>query len=226
MHRQPWRRNTVASVEYDEARACLKGVNSTGPDKFSSRRNNLVLDDPIRTNPALTYDHSQNVDQVRRHLYTGEGYYNLGKYSEADAEFKKILQIDPYNKAARRWLERIAATKSDYYRAAYDQTRAELLMEVDKAWETTVPPELPDFGPGGGSSLRTTGVEYIQQKLNNIMIPKVDFEDFTVNECLETLRLRAREFDFEQDPDKMGVNFLIRDPSSQAGGSGEPEGDG
>ena len=39
-------------------------------------------------------------------------------------EFKKVLQLDPYNKAARRWLERIAATKSDYYRAAYDQTRA------------------------------------------------------------------------------------------------------
>ena len=124
--------------------------------------------------------------------------------SEADAEFKKILQIDPYNKAARRWLERIAATKSDYYRAAYDQTRAELLMEVDKAWETTVPPELPDFGPGGGSSLRTSGVEYIQQKLNKIMIPKVDFEDVTVKECLETLRLRAREFDFEQDERQEG----------------------
>jgi general secretion pathway protein D len=88
-----------------------------------------------------------------------------------------------------------------------------------------VPPELPDFGSGEGSSLRTTGVEYIQQKLNSIIIPKVDFTDFTVNQCLETLRLRAREFDFEQDPDKMGINFLIRDPSSQAGGSAELDGE-
>ena len=44
------------------------------------------------------------------------------------------------------------------------------------------------------------------------MIPKVDFEDVTVNECLETLRLRAREFDFEPDDEKKGINFLIRDP--------------
>ena len=210
---------------YDEARSMLEGVIAQDPTNSAVKKQLGYLDDPIRTNPALTSDHSQNVDQVRRHLYTGEGYYNLGKYSEADAEFKKILQIDPYNKAARRWLERIAAIKSDYYRAAYDQTRAELLMEVDKAWETTVPPELPDFGPGEGSSLRTTGVEYIQQKLNNIIIPKVEFEDYTVNQCLEILRLRAREFDFEQDPDKMGVNFLIRDPSSQAGGSVELEGE-
>ena len=210
---------------YDEARSMLEGVVAQDPTNSAAKKQLGYLDDPIRTNPALTSDHSQNVDEVRRHLYTGEGYYNLGKYSEADAEFKKILQIDPYNKAARRWLERIAATKSDYYRAAYDQTRAQLLMEVDRAWETTVPPELPDFGPGEGSSLRTSGVEYIQQKLNNIMIPKVDFEDVTVNDCLETLRLRAREFDFEQDEDKKGINFVIRDPSMQAGGSDEPDGE-
>ena len=210
---------------YDEARSMLEGVVAQDPTNSAAKKQLGYLDDPIRTNPALTSDHSQNVDQVRRHLYTGEGYYNLGKYSEADAEFKKILQIDPYNKAARRWLERIAATKSDYYRAAYDQTRAQLLMEVDRAWETTVPPELPDFGPGEGSSLRTSGVEYIQQKLNNIIIPKVDFEDVTVNDCLETLRLRAREFDFEQDEDKKGINFVIRDPSMQSGGSDELDGE-
>ena len=210
---------------YDEARSMLEGVVAQDPTNSAAKKQLGYLDDPIRTNPALTSDHSQNVDEVRRHLYTGEGYYNLGKYSEADAEFKKILQIDPYNKAARRWLERIAATKSDYYRAAYDQTRAQLLMEVDRAWETTVPPELPDFGPGEGSSLRTSGVEYIQQKLNNIIIPKVDFEDVTVNDCLETLRLRAREFDFEQDEDKKGINFVIRDPSMQGGGSDELNGE-
>ena len=85
--------------------------------------------------------------------------------SEADAEFKKILQIDPYNKAARRWLERIAATKSDYYRAAYDQTRAELLMEVDRAWESSgATPSFLILAAGEGSSLRTSGVEYIQQR--------------------------------------------------------------
>ena len=210
---------------YDEARSMLEGVVAQDPTNSAAKKQLGYLDDPIRTNPALTSDHSQNVDEVRRHLYTGEGYYNLGKYSEADAEFKKILQIDPYNKAARRWLERIAATKSDYYRAAYDQTRAQLLMEVDRAWETTVPPELPDFGPGEGSSLRTSGVEYIQQKLNNIIIPKVDFEDVTVNDCLETLRLSAREFDFEQDEDKKGINFVIRDPSMQSGGSDELDGE-
>lgn len=84
----------------------------------------------------------KTVNGVRKGLYKGEGYYNLGQYDKAEAEMKKVLQKDPYNKAARLWLEKVAATKSDYYRAAYDHTRAELLAEVDRAWETTVPPEV------------------------------------------------------------------------------------
>ncbi|MGB2402833.1 MAG: Amuc_1098 family type IV pilus outer membrane protein [Akkermansiaceae bacterium] len=208
----------------DEARSMLEDMLVLDPSNKKAQEQLGFLDDPIRTNQSLTLDHSKNVDQVRRHLYTGEGYYNLGKYDEAEAEFKKILQIDSYNKAARRWLERISATKSDYYRAAYDQTRAELLKEVDKAWETTVPPELPDFGPGQGLVTQATGVEYIQQKLKNIIIPSVDFEDVTVDEALQTLRVRAREFDYEPDENKKGINFLIRDPKLISDGAGQADG--
>ena len=208
----------------DEARSMLEDMLVLDPSNKKAQEQLGYLDDPIRTNQSLTLDHSKNVDQVRRHFYSGEGYYNLGKYDEAEAEFKKILQIDSYNKAARRWLERISATKSDYYRAAYDQTRAELLKEVDKAWETTVPPELPDFGPGQGLVTQATGVEYIQQKLKNIIIPSVDFEDVTVDEALQTLRVRAREFDYEPDENKKGINFLIRDPKLIPDGAGQADG--
>jgi general secretion pathway protein D len=208
----------------DEARSMLEDVLVQDPTNKGAIEQLGYLDDPIRTNTSLTLDHTQNVDRVRRYLYAGEGYYNLGKYDEADAEFKKVLQIDAYNKAARRWLERIASTKSDYYRAAYDQTRAELLKEVDKAWETAVPPELPDFGPGQGIATQATGVEYIQQKLKNIIIPEVDFDDITINEALEQLRVRAREFDYEPDEDKKGLNFLIRDPKLVTGDGGQLDG--
>ena len=204
--------------KYDEARTILEGLLLRDPANFAAKKQLEYLDDPIRTNPALTYAHTQNVDRVRRNLYMGEGYYNLGEYDKAEAEFKKVLQVDSYNKAARRWLEKVSATKSDYYRAAYDHTRAELLKEVDRAWEMTVPPDQPDFGPGEGSSARATGVQYLQQKLNNIILPAVDFDNVTVQECLEILRLRANEFDPEPDEKRKGINFYIRDP--EAGGDG------
>jgi tetratricopeptide (TPR) repeat protein len=80
-----------------------------------------------------------SIDQVRRYLYKGEGFYDLGLYDKAEDEFHQVLRIDPYNKAARRWLERCASIKSDYFRAAYDENRARLLMKVDSAWELAVP---------------------------------------------------------------------------------------
>ena len=121
--------------KYDESRVLLEDVLSRDPANFRAKKELEYLDDPIRTNPVLTYEHTQNVDNVRKGLYRGEGYFNLGKYDEAESEFKKVLQKDKYNSAARRWLERIATQKSDYYRSAYDQTRAELLSEVERAWE-------------------------------------------------------------------------------------------
>lgn len=96
-----------------------------------------ATDDPIRTNPALAPEDGSKVDEVRRKLYIAEGNQNLGKFDDARKVYEEVLRIDPYNKAARRGMEKVAAAKSDYYRAAYDQTRAELLMEVDEVLPET-----------------------------------------------------------------------------------------
>lgn len=83
----------------------------------------------------------KKVDELRRDLTTAEGNYNLGKFEDARKNYEQALSKDPYNAAARRGLERIEAAKSDYYRAAYDHTRAELLAQVDNSWELAVPAE-------------------------------------------------------------------------------------
>ena len=85
------------------------------------------LDDPIRTNPALTKEHAADVDQVRRLLYMAQGSHDLGKYDESGRYYEEILRMDPHNKAARRGLERIAAEKSAYYGTARDEARATIL---------------------------------------------------------------------------------------------------
>ncbi len=129
--------------KYAEARTLLEGVIAVDQNNTDAKRELGYLDDPIRTNPALTFEHTQNIDKVRRALYTAEGNFNLGKYDDAKREYENVLRIDPYNSAARRGLERVAVAKSDYYRAAYDHTRAELLGQVDAAWELAVPPDTP-----------------------------------------------------------------------------------
>ncbi|MBX3741731.1 MAG: type II and III secretion system protein [Akkermansiaceae bacterium] len=214
--------------KYTEARALLDGVlaPNVDPENAAAKRELSYLDDPIRTNPALTYEHTQNVDAVRRGIYMAEGNYNLGKYDDAKREYENVLRKDPHNSAARRGLERLAAAKSDYYRAAYDHTRAELLMEVDKAWELAVPATLPDFPlQTDGRSGDTGGVAYITQKLKTIIVPRIDFEDTTVEEAIDFLRMRSVELDtMELDPTKKGVNFIVRRPRPAAAAAPSPDG--
>ncbi|MDB4722641.1 tetratricopeptide repeat protein [Akkermansiaceae bacterium] len=86
------------------------------PQQVQQQQVSKVIQQPVRTsvyqdsqfhnNPALTSEHASKVDQVRRSLYKGEGYFDLGAYDQARAEFQKVLAIDPYNKAAMSWIER------------------------------------------------------------------------------------------------------------------------
>jgi general secretion pathway protein D len=211
--------------KYDEARDLLKVVLApdVDPNNTVAKTELAYLDDPIRTNPVLTYDHVKNVDKVRKNLYKAQGYFDLGKYDQAKNEYENILRIDPYNEAARRGMEKIADTKSDYYRAAYGQTRAELLMQVDKAWELSVPADVPKFDTASNRNTGATdGVVAINAKLRNIIIPKINFEDRTVEEAIDFLRLRALELDVQElDPAKKGINLVIRRPKANTLGGGE-----
>jgi general secretion pathway protein D len=206
--------------KYDEARTLANDVLAVDANNADAKRLNDWLDDPIRTNPALTFEHTENVNEVRRKLYTAEGAFNLGKFDEAHRIYEDVLRIDPYNKAARRGMEQVAQARADYYRAAYDQTRAQLLADVDKAWELSVPPIITgEINIGDQPTGATGGATYILNKLKTITIPVIDFEDTSVEEAIDFLRLRSIELDVgELDPNKKGINFVIRKPRGGGGG--------
>ncbi len=178
--------------------------------------------DPIRTNPATTKEHGADVRKVSLHLYKGEGFYNAGLYNEAHTEFDKALRVDPYNMAARRWQTKVNNTRSDYYRAAYDETRSRLLSEVDKAWEIVPTPVAPQQTSGGVNDTPITdlGVLVNQRKLQSIIIPRLDIEDSTLDAAIAQLSLLARDNDPETDINKKGVSFVVRRPRISVGVEG------
>ncbi len=201
---------------YTEARGLLDEILEKDPGNVVAKKHLEYLDDPIRTSPTLTHAHVKNVEKVRKLLYRAHSYYDQAQFDHATLEFKEVLRIDPYNKAARRGLEKVNAAKSDYYRAAYDQTRAAMLMQVDQAWEIAVPPQVQNVnsvGPNLNSAVNPA--LYQRQKLQSIMLDVVDFEeDTTVRDAINFLRLRARELDVnELDPNKKGLNFVFRNPT-------------
>lgn len=171
------------------------------------------VDDPIRYNQALTPEHVQNIEKVAHWLRRGEGYYDLGQNDKALLAYEEVIRIDPYNTAARRGMERVTQAMSQHQNAAYDQTRAKFMQEVDAGWETK--PENMEVVTGVGESPRVDGATLIQdvasRKLDQILIPMVDFSDITLEEAVDTMRQWAREFDTtELDNSRKGVNFVLR----------------
>jgi general secretion pathway protein D len=184
---------------------------TVAPDHAGARTFRAELDDPIRTNPALTYEHTRNVDEVRRLLYTAEGAYNLGDFNKARSTYQDVLRIDPTNTAARRGMERVAAEKGSYYRSAYDHTRAELLNQVGAAWELQVAPAAIDptlLQIDAG--LVDRGFIPVDRKLDRIVIPSVQLDQANIDEAIDFLRARSFELDtLETDPARRGVNFTV-----------------
>lgn len=208
---------------YDEARQLLMDALKIQPDSKLAQRELDFMDDPIRTNPAKTPAYVKNVEEVNKLLHMAYGYYDLGEFDSATKEFNKVLRIDQYNTAARRGMETVDRRRSSYYKAAYNQTRANALVEVDKAWETPVPMDMPDSPEGG--ILRPIdnpyGATANLSKLKSIVLPVVDFEDTTVEDAIEFLRNRSQQHDTNPNPNgERGINFVIND--SQVGGSAAP----
>ncbi|HVJ45527.1 MAG TPA: hypothetical protein VM511_04010, partial [Luteolibacter sp.] len=196
------RKGDVAGARALVDRVLAEGVAPNDPLALEFR---AQLDDPIRTNPAATAEHAANVDEVRRLLYTAEGAFNLGKYDEAKATYEKVIRLDPYNAAARRGLERVANFKSDYQKAAYDNTRAEMLAAVDAAWELPLDPLPIDPGLAGPGAMGNMD-PLITAKLDQIIIPRVAFEQTTLSEAVDFLRVKAGEI---TEGPLSGVNFSI-----------------
>lgn len=206
--------------KYDEARDLLQEVIAQDADNYAANKQLEYIDDPLRSNPALDNDHTEKVDQVRSYLNLGEGAFELGNYDKAEEHFQNVLRIDPYNKAARRWLENCSAIKSAYFRAAYDDTRANMLMQVDKAWERSLPP-IGEIRTTGGGPVIEPGAT-IAAKLQSINIPLIDFQDTSVEEALDFLRLRSVELDDTTlNESEKGINFVVK-----GGGTGNAALDG
>ena len=217
------RRFVLASVEYGRelsrqgdvagAKAVVDKVldESVAPDDSYAIGFRTELDDPIRTNPALTKEHAADVDQVRRLLYTAQGAFDLGKFDEARNHYKEVLRIDPYNVAARRGMELVDVEKSSYLGSARDHARAETLAMVDGAWELSLAPDLvlPD-APVVGSAGDLQGAVPVSNKISRIIIPKFQIVQGTLMEAVDLLRLRIAENDtFAIDPAQKGINIAV-----------------
>ncbi|MFK5923482.1 MAG: type II and III secretion system protein [Verrucomicrobiota bacterium] len=163
-------------------------------------------------NKARTPMLIKNAAEVDQLLKVAQGHVDLGSFDDASKTYAQVLAVDPYNEAARRGLEQVSRLASDYYKAARNQTRAEMLQRVAGSWELPVPHQMTltntinnpdDIGLGDQAVA-------IQEKLKNIVIPNIEFEGARLIDVIDFLVQKAQELDVrEQDPLKKGLNIVI-----------------
>lgn len=198
-------------ARYDDAEQLLQDVLLRDPNNRRARHELSMLRDPVRNNPANTPENVRNVQEVQRLLELGYGYYDLGKFDDAYAEANRVLQIDPYNTAARRLQEQCSRRKSIYYTSARDANRAKMLAAVDATWEEALPAEIADMEVSGGSVAVQVSGDQIKndENLGKIQIANVSLENVTVEEALDFMRGEARKAG-------VSINFMYMPLKSSA----------
>lgn len=170
------------------------------------------LESPDYFNKTVTPGFVAKVEEVKTLLNEGQGLYDSGRFDEAIAKYEAVLRLDRYNVAARRGMEQVNVAKMRVADAAYNDTRAAMITQVDKAWETPV--RRVDLGPAAVIEqpvLMSRGTQSISRKLDEIVIPRINFTDATVREAIEFLRQRSEALDTEaMETGERGVNIVLK----------------
>ena len=202
----------IAQADYVGAEAILSEILSSRYDPNCREAATLLahLRQPGYFNKTMGPNFIAKVEQVKALLTEADGYYQSGRYDLAFKKYDQVLNLDPYNTAARRGQEKINNTKYKYGEEAYNETRSRQLWEVEKAWEEPVRKYGQTVGPVTDAFARnTSGTARINNKLNSIIIPRVEFRDASVREAIDFLR----EQSVENDPapeGRRGVDIVLR----------------
>jgi general secretion pathway protein D len=170
------------------------------------------LESPDYFNKTVTPGFVAKVEEVKTLLNEGQGLYDSGRFDEATAKYEAVLRLDRYNVAARRGMEQVNDAKMRVADAAYNDTRASMITQVDKAWETPV--RRVDLGPAAVIEqpvLVARGTQSINRKLDEIVIPRINFTDAKISEAIDYLRQRSEALDAGADEGgERGVNIVLK----------------
>jgi len=211
----------ISEGRYADAESTLRVVTD---ERYDPRCREAILilanlEDPDYYNQTIGPGHRANVEKVKQLFIEAKGYLETDRYDIAFKRCEQILNIDPYNKAARMLMEKISKAKSDFHTVSALETRGRYLERVSKAWaipvrKFNVDPTLGNFV---AEKKESGNIDKIQKKLERTIIPKLDFKDATIREAVEYLKKKSIELDPVDEP-KTGVNIVLKlDAGSSVG---------
>jgi len=204
----------IAEGNFAQAEATAKAVLADNYDPQCSSARTLLahLEEPGYYNKTITPKFHAKVEQVKAWFVDAQGFYDSGQFDKAMQCYNQILGVDPTNTAAREGLIKVDLALTQYADKAYEQTRAHQLWKLTKGWELPV----PKYGANRSGKVISTGqaasnTAAITNKLNTIIIPKLEFKYATVREAIDFLKKKSADLDIrEQDPSRRGVNIVLQ----------------
>ncbi|MEY2546174.1 MAG: ral secretion pathway protein [Verrucomicrobiota bacterium] len=202
----------IVEGKYGEAEGTLTEILSAQYNPECREANALLvkLRTPGYINRTTGPKFLAKVDEVKQLLTEAEGYYASGRYDLAFKKYEQVLALDPYNTAARRGEEKIDNTKYKYNEEAYNETRARSMWQVEKGWEEPVRPYGTTVGPiADAFAKEAAGTARVRQKIETIIIPRIEFRDASIREAIDFIRQQAAANDPATEGRK-GLDIVLR----------------
>jgi len=157
------------------------------------------ISDPYKLDVnEVSPDYTSQSKVIRDLLARGRAQFLNGDYDGAQATFKEVEARDANNAEAKLFQTRIASLLEGIHDQNRYKTRRQMLTEVDQAWER---PKVFDVT---GTQVEVVRDEGLQEKLNNIIIPQVNFSGMELTRVIETLS----ELSAVYDPKGEGLNIV------------------
>jgi len=124
---------------------------------------------------------------------------------------KQVLNLDPYNTAARKGQERIDLTKYQYGVQGYNETRGRAMWQVEHRFGTACPPVRAKYGADRERGCRdSSNTARIRNKLDSIIIPRIEFRDASIREAIDFLRQQGGRRTIRQRKGVAGFDIVLR----------------
>jgi len=196
---------------FADAQAVIGRLVEYDPENERAKTMLQHLAEPDYYNKTVGPKFVANVEQVKKFLSDAEGYYDSGRYDMAYKRCEQVLNIDPYNVAARRMEEKINKAKSEYANVAYTHARSTAIWEIESKWERPI----TKYGMGSNVIIQSPsddlrGTASITAKLNKIIIPRIEFKDATIREAIDYLKAKSRDLDDDPNQQSRGVNIVLK----------------
>ncbi|MGF1677928.1 MAG: hypothetical protein ACFCUX_01910 [Candidatus Methylacidiphilales bacterium] len=158
-------------------------------------------------NPAVDRKFVSDYHDTKRLYKRAEDFFATGQYDEATKELQKLIKIDPYNTTAAKLLKKVQTRKFVAADAERLLTREQLITENRENWTEQLTTDLKEKDTVTRVVPIAARNEFaIQEKLKKIIIPKVEFNNASINDAVRFLTAKTREL----DQDGVGVSFLIQ----------------